>query len=119
MADGTRPTRSRSGSRTATAGGRRMSAEDWASRSIDVLVAEGIEAITINRLCREFGVTRGSFYWHFKDLDDLKEAMAAQWRTRTREALRELGTLQDLPPVQRLRTMTHHLISDETWVVER
>jgi AcrR family transcriptional regulator len=84
-----------------------------------VLVSEGIEAVQINRLCEQFGVTRGSFYWHFADLDALKEAIAARWCEETREALEALSDLHRLPPRDRLRTMTLRLIDDSSWGVER
>ncbi len=96
-----------------------MSAEDWSARSLEVLKAEGIGAVQINRLCAEFGVTRGSFYWHFADLDALKEAIAARWCAETRGALEALSGLHQLPPRDRLRAMTLRLIDDTSWAVER
>ena len=84
-----------------------------------MLKAEGIGAVQINRLCAEFGVTRGSFYWHFADLEALKTAIAARWCTETREALEELSGLHHLPPRERLRVMTLRLIEDTSWSVER
>ena len=96
-----------------------MSADDWAARSLEVLTAEGIAAVQINRLCAEFGVTRGSFYWHFADLDALKAAIAARWCAETRTALQALSDLDRLPPRERLRVMTLRLIEDTSWSVER
>lgn len=97
----------------------RMSAEDWSARSLEVLKAEGIEALQINRLCAEFGVTRGSFYWHFADMDELKAAIAARWCAETRAALEALSDLHRLPPRERLRVMTLRLIEDTSSAVER
>ena len=77
-----------------------MSADDWAARSLEVLKDEGIGAVQINRLCAEFGVTRGSFYWHFADLDALKEAIAARWCAETRTALEALSDLAPAPPAR-------------------
>ncbi len=97
----------------------RLSADDWAARTLEVLRAEGIGAVQINGLCRDFGVSRGSFYWHFKDLDALKKAIAARWCAETRAALRALAELHDLLPTERLRVMTLRLIDDTSWGVER
>ena len=96
-----------------------MSADDWAARSLDLLKAEGLGAVQINRLCAELKVTRGSFYWHFADLDELKEAVAARWCAETRAALEGLTALHHLPPRERLRLMTLRLIDDTAWGVER
>ncbi len=97
----------------------RLSADDWAARTLEVLKAEGIGAVQINGLCREFGVTRGSFYWHFEGLDALKEAVAARWCAETRAALQALSELHHLLPTERLRVMTLRLIDDTSWGVER
>lgn len=36
----------------------------------------------VDPLAKRLGVTRGSFYWHFKDRDALHQAMLRQWRER-------------------------------------
>ena len=53
---------------------------DWLSASLSMLVDEGVEAVQITRLARKLKVTRGSFYWHFKDRDDLLDSVLAEWR---------------------------------------
>jgi AcrR family transcriptional regulator len=97
----------------------RLSAEDWARGGLKLLMAEGITAVRINRLCQELGVTRGSFYWHFADLDELREKIADLWCGETREALARLAELDRLPPRERLSVMTLRLTDDSSWAVER
>lgn len=58
------------------------SREDWLSAALEVLVESGIEAVQITKLAQRMEVTRGSFYWHFKDRDDLLSALVAAWRER-------------------------------------
>lgn len=53
---------------------------DWLAASLSMLVDEGVEAVQITRLARKLKVSRGSFYWHFKDRDDLLKAVLAEWR---------------------------------------
>ncbi len=48
----------------------RLASEDWTDAALEVLRTQGRAGITINTLCDHLGVTRGSFYWHFADLDD-------------------------------------------------
>ena len=97
----------------------RLSAQDWTRGALDLLMAEGVAAVQINRLCTDLGVTRGSFYWHFADLTELEAAVAERWCEETRERLDQLAELDRLPPRERLRIMTLHLIDDASWSVER
>lgn len=57
----------------------RLSARDWVQAALDVLVEEGIAGVRIPRLCERLEVTKGSFYWHFPDLDAFLDAVAAAW----------------------------------------
>ena len=52
----------------ATAVNARRSVGDWIRAGYDIMAEEGLKAMTIDRLCRRLGVTKGSFYWHFTDM---------------------------------------------------
>ena len=45
----------------------KLSRDDWLASSMDALLLEGVEGIHIEPLAKRLGVTKGSFYWHFKD----------------------------------------------------
>ncbi len=53
---------------------------DWLSAALNLLAEEGIEALQITRLARELDATRGSFYWHFKDREDLLNSLIEEWQ---------------------------------------
>lgn len=53
---------------------------DWLSAALNVVAREGIEALQITRLARELDATRGSFYWHFKDREDLLNSLIEEWQ---------------------------------------
>ncbi|MGD9816596.1 MAG: TetR/AcrR family transcriptional regulator [Hyphomonadaceae bacterium] len=57
-----------------------LDATAWIDAALDALAEGGIEAVRIDPLAKRLGVTRGSFYWHFKDRDALHQAMLKQWR---------------------------------------
>lgn len=54
--------------------------QDWIEAATDVLAKEGVSGLRIEVLAKICGVTKGSFYWHFKDRQDLLEAVLEQWR---------------------------------------
>lgn len=96
----------------------RLSADDWVDAALTLLTAEGVAGLKISRLCDDLGVTKGSFYWHFKDLDALWEAMAEHWRSLTSARIRELHELAELPAEGRLLTLSSMLLSDHHLTVE-
>jgi AcrR family transcriptional regulator len=57
-----------------------LDAAAWIEAAFDALSEGGIEAVRVDPLAKRLGVTRGSFYWHFKDRDALHKAMLKQWR---------------------------------------
>jgi len=57
----------------------RLDREEWLSKAMEVLATEGQAGLRIQGLCDKLSVSRGSFYWHFKDRDDFKHAMLEYW----------------------------------------
>jgi len=57
-----------------------LSRSDWVAAAMDLLVEQGIDAVRVDLLARRLAVTRGSFYWHFRDRDALFDAILADWR---------------------------------------
>ncbi len=53
---------------------------NWIESAIDVLAREGLGGLRIEVLAKRCGVTKGSFYWHFKDRQDLLTAMLEYWK---------------------------------------
>ena len=62
---------------------------DWLLSALKLFVSEGIDAVRITRLADELSVSRGSFYWHFKNREDLIEALVGYWRDKNTSAIRE------------------------------
>jgi AcrR family transcriptional regulator len=51
----------------------------WIDEALRALAAGGPEAVRIEALARELGVTKGGFYWHFDDRRTLLEEMLDTW----------------------------------------
>ena len=62
---------------------------DWLEAGLGLLVGEGFNAVRITRLAEALGVTRGSFYWHFKDREALLEGLIEIWSGKNSAALLE------------------------------
>ena len=61
----------------------RLTRADWLISARDALITEGKDAVKIERLAKKLGVTRGGFYWHFRDRDDLLDALLKSWEQET------------------------------------
>ncbi len=55
------------------------SRDDWIEAAWAALGEGGVEAVRVERLARKLDVTKGSFYWHFKDRQDLIDALMDRW----------------------------------------
>ncbi|MGH9712456.1 MAG: TetR/AcrR family transcriptional regulator [Candidatus Acidiferrales bacterium] len=58
--------------------------QDWVRAACARLSKEGIEAVRIEVLARDLSVSKGSFYWHFRDRDELLNSMLATWEDQER-----------------------------------
>ena len=60
----------------------RMSRQDWVDAGLGLLREEGQQALTIERLTKQLGVTKGSFYHHFGNLAGFRQALLECWEER-------------------------------------
>ncbi len=56
--------------------------EAWVEAALEALASGGPEAIRVEALATQLGVTKGGFYWHFKDRAALLEEMLESWEQR-------------------------------------
>lgn len=84
--------------------GLRLTRERWIDAAMEVLGQHGVEGVWVEQLAKHLGVTKGSFYWHFKDRDELLEAMLDQWRRQnTINIVDYVGSAED--PLARLERL--------------
>ena len=83
----------------------RLGREDWIDAALQALADGGPSAVAVERLAARLGTTKGSFYWHFTDREDLVTAALATWERQETDALIEqMGEVAD--PVERLQMAT-------------
>lgn len=70
---------------------------DWIKNGMKILGSEGEAAITIERMSKELGVTKGSFYHHFKNIRDYKQQLLAAWQADTENIISTMRGHPDLP----------------------
>ena len=57
----------------------RLTREKWLERSLRVVAAKGGARLRIDSLVAAMGVSKGSFYWHFRNRDDFVRQLIEYW----------------------------------------
>jgi AcrR family transcriptional regulator len=92
----------------------RLSREDWGEAALEVLYSEGVGKVSIVRIARDLGVTSGSFYWHFKDRNDLLRSLLDFWIHAQTEAIFEkVEQFEGTPSERLLRLMEMLTLGEE------
>jgi AcrR family transcriptional regulator len=80
---------------------KRLSKEAWIAAGFKSLANNGPASLQINLLAKSLDMTKGSFYWHFKDLAEYKAAMLDLWQVKVaREIIEEV--MAEASPERRL-----------------
>jgi len=65
----------------------RVSRADWLLAAREALVADGIDRVRVASLATQLDVARSSFYWYFRDRDDLTAALLDEWEEHNTASL--------------------------------
>jgi AcrR family transcriptional regulator len=87
------------------ASARELGAADWIRAAGRRLAAGGPAALSVEPLARDLGVTKGSFYWHFRDRGALLDAVLADWSRRSTEPLLDRLRRSGADPSTRLSAL--------------
>ncbi len=76
--------------RPAPVGNVKATRDNWLDLALSVLSAEGVGHVTVLNLSERLAVSRSSFYWYFKNRDELLDALLDRWdRLNTRSIVRQ------------------------------
>jgi AcrR family transcriptional regulator len=82
----------------------RLTKLDWIERGLSTLASDGAHALKVGPMATQLKVSRGSFYWHFRDVADFQCQVLECWRERaTEEVIRDLEAAKAEP--DRLRRL--------------
>lgn len=60
-----------------------LTKQDWINAGWHLMTAKGVEGVKVEVLARQLEVSKGSFYWHFKNRNELLEAILKRWEEQT------------------------------------
>lgn len=87
---------------------RRLTRDDWLAAGERLLAAQGPEALKAEPMARHMHTTKGSFYWHFRDVADFHAQVLARWKTAATGAL-DAAADKAGTPAARLRALAEAL----------
>src|SRR6266849_8810443 len=61
----------------------RLTKSDWIEHGLRTLANDGANALKVGPMATKLKVSRGSFYWHFRDIADFRSQVLRSWRERT------------------------------------
>ncbi|MBZ9759075.1 TetR/AcrR family transcriptional regulator [Mesorhizobium sp. ESP6-5] len=103
-AKGRRPAKAAGPGKTAR---QTLSREAWIAAARKVLEKHGIGEVKIDRLAKQFKVTRGSFYFHFTSLADLRDGLLQEWRDINCEPFWAMREMQNIDGLQFFTDIVH------------
>jgi AcrR family transcriptional regulator len=65
----------------------RLDRDAWSRAALEVLGKRGVAGLAIEPLAKSLGTTKGSFYWHFRDREDLIRAALERWENEETDAV--------------------------------
>lgn len=60
----------------------RLTKENWLHHGLETLALKGANALKADPMAKTLNVSRGSFYWHFQDIDDFHDGVIDLWQHR-------------------------------------
>ena len=76
----------------------RLTRDDWITHGLRTLAKDGANALKVGPMATRLKVSRGSFYWHFRDIGDFRAQLLQSWQERsTDQVIRDLDARQAEP----------------------
>lgn len=67
----------------------RLTRTAWLDHGLRILARQGAAALKVGDLAAGLNVSRGSFYWHFKDIGEFRLQLLERWQERTTDQVLE------------------------------
>ncbi len=90
----------------------RLTKDDWITAAISAIEHGGIAGMAVEPIATALGTTKGSFYWHFTNRDELVAATMYRWEeVATNAVIANVAEVAD--PMDRLRQLLRVVFGHE------
>ena len=91
----------------------RLDPDAWLDAAYAMFEEGGVVAVRVDPLAKRLGITRGSFYWHFKNRAALLHALLDRWVERETERAIEVNEAGGGTAAERLLRLLRTCASDD------
>ena len=92
---------------------KRLDCHDWLVQGMETLRRSGIDAVRVEPMARALGVTKGSFYWHFKDRGEFLDRLLQFWEAETTDRIKDHVASLHGDPREELLALCELITHDE------
>ena len=92
---------------------KRLSQEKWFALTLNIFAKEGKAQVEIDRLANKLGVTKGSFYSHFRDKQHFRHSLAIYWADTTIQLMKEKFVNSKQTGKAKLSTLMRYMKENE------
>ena len=86
----------------------------WIEGAFELLGEAGVAGVRVEPLAKRLGVTKGSFYWHFRDRQALLDAVLTHWESCETTRFIELVEAGGGSPDERLKALFGAVLGDQS-----
>ena len=90
-----------------------LTKDDWLRQAMELLRTDGVGGVRVLTLAKSLGVTRGSFYWHFRDRGELLDLMLDWWDREMTDTVIDHVDTRSASARQRLTALAENVVSND------
>ncbi|MBO6783451.1 MAG: TetR/AcrR family transcriptional regulator [Alphaproteobacteria bacterium] len=87
--------------------------DSWLAEALEMLREGGVDQVKVEPLAQRLGVTKGSFYWHFKNRDDLLRSLPEFWARSQTDPVLEVASRTEGGPLDKMRALLEFLARED------
>lgn len=91
----------------------KLGKQDWIEQGSKILASSGVEAVRVEPLAKLLKVTKGSFYWHFKNRQALLDAILHAWISQDTDNIIQQVDRMEGDAIAKLRHLFELAVQDD------
>ena len=93
--------------------------EDWITMALVMLRERGVDGIKVVTIAKRLGLTSGSFYWHFENVQDLLNEVLSYWEHHLTDDIITAARNFSGPPEERILDLMLQVIQEDATMYDQ